>query len=158
LADANALSPKMEDYLEAVLSIGKERPVVRVRDIAKRLDLRMSTVSGALDALSQAGMIEHEPYEHVELTEAGRKVAERTAHRHQVLFDFLTDILRLDPETAERDACRMEHVVSPETIERLIQFAEFVEQCPMGERERLARLLEFIVRDPDCGEREEVDH
>lgn len=145
----------MEDYLEAVLSIGEERGVVRVRDIARRLKLRMSTVSGALDALSQAGLIDHEPYEHVELTKAGRKAAERTAHRHEVLFDFLTKVLHLDPETAERDACGMEHVVSPETIERLIQFAEFVKECPMGDTERLTRLADFLNRECDPADESE---
>jgi DtxR family Mn-dependent transcriptional regulator len=89
-------------------------------------------VTTALRSLAKRELVTHEKYGHVELTEAGRKQAEKIANRHQIIIRFLRDILKMDPETSSKDACLIEHAVSPETVRRLAVFTEFVESCRSG--------------------------
>ncbi len=120
----------MEDYLEAIYNLVKEKRVVRVRDIAKKLGVKMPTVTNMLKTLSDKGMIDYEKYEYLELTGKGSDVGSDIDQRHQILRKFLTDILKIDFDQADEDACRMEHAVSPTTLERLVDFMEFIETCP----------------------------
>ena len=124
------LTPTMEDYLEAIFVLSKEKRVVRVKDIAKRLEVKMPTVTGMLKTLSDKGMIDHEKYEYLELTEKGFHIGSQIDHRHQLLKSFLIDILQINHDQADEDACKMEHAVSPTTLERIVEFMEFIENCP----------------------------
>ncbi|MEA1901135.1 MAG: metal-dependent transcriptional regulator [Thermodesulfobacteriota bacterium] len=65
------LTPAMEDYLEAIFNLGKEKRVVRVKDIAKRLGVKMPTVTSMLNTLSKRELIDYEKYEYLELTKKG---------------------------------------------------------------------------------------
>jgi len=125
-----ALTPNMEDYLELIYNLEKEAKVVRVRDIARGMKVKMPSVTSMLNTLGEKQLVNHEKYEYVELTEKGAKVAAEIVHQHEVLFNFLTDILGIDQKIADEDACKMEHAVSPTTLKRLIQFMEFMEFCP----------------------------
>jgi DtxR family Mn-dependent transcriptional regulator len=128
-----ALSSNMEDYLEAVLKLERSGRVVRAKDIAAELGVSRPSVSGALRALSNAGLIRHERYGHVELTEAGRERAEKIHHSHETLSDFLRDILQLSDEEAQEQACEIEHHLRPETRRRLTALMEFIRECgPSG--------------------------
>jgi DtxR family Mn-dependent transcriptional regulator len=126
------ITPTMEDYLEAIYNLVKEKRVVRVRDIAKKLGVKMPTVTNMLKTLSDKGMIDYEKYEYLELTGKGSDVGSDIDQRHQILRKFLTDILKIDFDQADEDACRMEHAVSPTTLERLLDFMEFIETRPMA--------------------------
>ena len=116
------LSPTMENYLEMIIRLSKRGKVVRVNSLAKELKVRMPSVSEALNLLKDDGFVTHEKYGYIELTEKGSKIAEEIFSRHKVLFAFLTKILGIDPVTADEDACKMEHVVSPVTFSKLISF------------------------------------
>ena len=118
------LSPSMEDYLKAIHSVENERGTVRVKDIAKRLDITMPSVTSALKNLEKQGFVCHPRYDLVDLTPKGSRVAEDIYHRHQVIKGFLSQVLGLDAEIAEKDACGMEHAISPETVECLVRFLE----------------------------------
>ncbi len=126
------LTASMEDYLEAIAELQREKKVVRVRDIAKRLSVRMPSVTGALKNLAEKGLILHEKYESVELTREGNKQAERVRERHVTLRTFLHDILGLEMEISETDACMMEHAISNATQERLVKFIDFTRACTEG--------------------------
>lgn len=116
------LSPTMENYLEMIIRLSKRGKVVRVNSLAKELKVKMPSVSEALNLLKDDGLVTHEKYGYIELTEKGSKIAEEIFSRHKVLFAFLTKILGIDPVTADEDACKMEHVVSPVTFSKLISF------------------------------------
>ena len=118
------LSNSMEDYLEAISTLKQKKDYVRVKDIAKEMKVRMPSVTGALKALTDRNLVRHEKYEYVELTEEGTKIAEEIKRRHNLISKFLTHILKIDPEIAEKDACKIEHSVSPITVERLIKLVE----------------------------------
>ena len=120
----------MEDYLEAVAMLRSRGKAVRVKEISQALGVKMPSVTAALRKLSEEGLVEHERYGRVKLTSTGDRTARNVFHRHEVLRRFLADVLDIDPTTAREDACRMEHSVSPATLERFSKFLAFVEACP----------------------------
>lgn len=120
----------MEDYLEAVVMLRSRGRSVRVKHISQELGVKAPSVSAALRKLSEDGLVEHERYGQVRLTPAGEKSARNVLRRHEVLRRFLSDILGVSAKTAGDDACRMEHSVSPATLERLSKLVEFAEACP----------------------------
>jgi DtxR family Mn-dependent transcriptional regulator len=145
-APERPLTSVMEDYLEAISELDQEKKVVRVKDIAKRMDVKMPTVSSMLRTLSDRGMVSYEKYEYVELTPDGETVGREMSRRHRILFDFLTRVLRVDQETADIDACRMEHALSPGTLESLTGFMEFIQNCPRAGEGWLDHFEEFLHR------------
>ena len=125
-----AVTPVMEDYLEAIYEIGLDKKVVRVRDIAARLDVKMPSVTSMLKNLNSRNFVEYEKYEYVELSPSGLEIALEIHRRHEALRQFLTKILRIDPQTADQEACQMEHALSGETLTRLVDFMAFIDDCP----------------------------
>ncbi len=90
-------------------------------DIAKKLDVRAPSVTSALQKLDALGMAEYQRYQHVNLTEKGRKIAEMLDRRHNTLRDFLI-LIGVEEQIAKSDACEIEHVVHKETIDKLALF------------------------------------
>ncbi|MEK7396354.1 MAG: metal-dependent transcriptional regulator [Candidatus Poribacteria bacterium] len=125
-----ALTDSMEDYLEAISTLRQKKKYVRVKDIAKEMKVRMPSVTGALKALAEKNLVRHEKYEYVELTDRGLMIADEIKRRHSLVAKFLTQVLKIDPGIAEKDACGIEHSVSPITVERLIKLVENMENCP----------------------------
>jgi DtxR family Mn-dependent transcriptional regulator len=118
------LTKSLEDYLETIkiLTIGKK--VVRVKDISELLNVKSASVVNALNILKERGYIKQEKYGYIELTEKGNKEAKRILKKHKIIFKFLTGILNVSEKSAEKDACKIEHVISKETFEKLIKFLE----------------------------------
>ncbi len=120
-------SSSLEDYLEAILMLSAtEGQGVRVTDISEWLSVSKSSVSVAVKKLVAGGLVSHERYGDIHLTEAGRTCAKEIAGRHDLLYRFLKEILGLDERTAQQDACRLEHDLSPKTAESLSRFVEFL--------------------------------
>jgi DtxR family transcriptional regulator, Mn-dependent transcriptional regulator len=111
-----------QDYLEAILLISEKNGIVRSVDVANLMQVSRAGVNKALGVLKEKGFIRQEKYGTVFLTEEGIRVANSVILRHKTLRDFLTSVLAVHPETAEQDACRMEHAISLETLERLEEF------------------------------------
>ena len=126
------LSESLEDYIEIVFNLISEHKVARVRDIAKAKNVKMSSVVSALKRLDNEKLINYEAREYVELTEAGKDLAKRLTRRHNFLTRFLIDILQVNPQIAESDACSIEHSISPETMSRLYDFSEFLQSQTNG--------------------------
>ena len=124
------LSASLEDYIKAIATISAEKQAARPKDISQRLDVNMSSVTGALRALADRGLVNYAPYEIVTLTNKGREVAREVVRKHEGIRDFLVKVLAVDEETAEKAACDMEHAVSPEVIDRFIRFLDYLEVCP----------------------------
>lgn len=124
-----SLTPNMEDYLEAIFYLRNLDQVVRVRAIAEQMKVKMPSVSDALKILQSKKLVRHEPYGHVELTAKGEDMARALLMRHQQLTHFFHDVLGVDSQTAEEDACRIEHVVSPKSMQRLLALIDTIETC-----------------------------
>ena len=118
------LSANMEDYLEAASFCADEKGVARVSAIRDMLGVKTPSVTGAMKALAQAGYVTHEPYSGIVLTAKGRRAAEDVKKRHLLLSRFLTQVLGVTPKTADMDACKMEHAVSRETLDKLHAYLE----------------------------------
>ncbi len=129
-AAADTLSASMENYLETIFVLIREYTVARSKDIAERLKVQRSSVTGALQALKERGLVNYEPYGYVTLTETGSAVASKVLRRHEALRDFFVNVLSIDRDEADEAACRMEHGISKNIVNRLLDFAEFVETCP----------------------------
>jgi len=131
-ADGINLSASLEDYLEAIFQIVREKQAVRAKDIGKRLKVARSSVTGALHALADRELIHYAPYDVITLTETGRTVAEDVVRRHEVLCEFFVKILSVDQAEADAAACKMEHAIPRNILERFVEFVEFVDRCPRG--------------------------
>ncbi len=126
------LSASLEDYLEAIFLIVADKQAAKVGDISKKLKVAKPSVTGALQSLRERGLINYRPYDVVTLTPEGTAIAERVVRRHEVLRSFLEKVLNVPLDKAEDAACKMEHAVRGEIIDRFVQFLEFVEACPRG--------------------------
>jgi DtxR family transcriptional regulator, Mn-dependent transcriptional regulator len=116
---AEKFSESVEQYLETILVLKQGKTVVRVKDISGRMQVSMPSVHSALHVLEDAGLIVHEKYGYVDLTPQGMALASRIYATHQLLVTFLCDVVGVSPATAECDACKIEHVISKETIDRI---------------------------------------
>ena len=128
----NKLTASQEDYLEAIYHISAKKMAARAKDISTRLDVRASSVTGALRNLAKLGLINYAPYDLITLTDEGKIVAEEVARRHQALEHFLVNVLGVEQKEADEAACRMEHSVPKAIVDRIIKYAEYVEKCPKG--------------------------
>ncbi|HEY8343603.1 MAG TPA: metal-dependent transcriptional regulator [Bacillota bacterium] len=123
MPESTIISPSLEDYLEVILDLKEQNESIRVTDLAERMNVAKSSVNQAVTKLVELELLEHEKYGPLELTELGMKKAQKVRERHQMLTRFFVEVLKIDPETAEKDACGMEHFISPVTMERLIEFS-----------------------------------
>ena len=107
-----------EMYLETILLLTEKQSHVRAIDVVHSTGYTKPSVSRAMGLLRQSGHIEVDESGYITLTETGRALASKILERHHILTQFLTQ-LGVSPETAEDDACKIEHVISDETIERM---------------------------------------
>lgn len=118
------LTKSEEDYLEAIYIIQREKKVVRIKNIAKHLNIKLPSVTEAIKKLSKKSLTIYEKYGYVQLTNKGKKHAQEVFKKHQTVFTFLTKILQVKKEIALKDACLIEHNLSAETLKKLIKFIE----------------------------------
>ncbi|MDO5552272.1 MAG: metal-dependent transcriptional regulator [Planctomycetia bacterium] len=129
------LSESLEDYLEALFCIIDARKVARPKDIVNRLHVTNASVTGALRVLSRLKLIHYSPHDFISFTEEGARVAGEICHRHRKLRSFLSDILHVTPDRADATACKMEHVISDDIIDRLVHLSQFIKSHPQMEKE-----------------------
>ena len=107
-----------EDYLERILILQEEKGEVRSIDIAHDMGFSKPSISVAMKKLKEAGLIEIDEHGFITLTKQGHVIADKVYERHTVLKKILIDI-GVDPKQAEKDACKVEHVISEETFEAI---------------------------------------
>ena len=107
-----------EDYLEAVLILQKKQGMVRSIDLARHMGFSKPSISHAVGVLRDGGFLTMDEDGFLHLTEDGREVAEKIYERHQFFTEQLVAV-GVNRETAERDACRIEHAISEETFQKL---------------------------------------
>jgi DtxR family Mn-dependent transcriptional regulator len=133
LKQSPVLSASLEDYLETIYNLERQERVARAKDIAEALNVGKSSVTAALKTLAKKGFLNYHAYKTIELTDSGTKVAKDICRRHEILHDFLFDILNLDEKAATESACKMEHAIKGEPLEKLLHFVEFFSTCPRGQ-------------------------
>ncbi len=133
----NKIDTLTQEYLEVIDQLERTHRVARVKDIALMRGVSRSSVSIALNQLAGKQLIKHEQYGHVVLTAKGKRIASNLARRHEALKYFLFEILGISIQAADDDACKMEHIMSQESLNALYRFLEFIEICPKKERDYL---------------------
>jgi len=131
----------------------EEKQAARAKDIAQRLQVRASSVTGALRLLAERGLVNYAPYDLITLTPRGKKIAKDIVFRHEALRDFFVKVLSVDENAADETACKMEHVIPRNIVDRLTKFVEFVDRCPRcGERwiSRFDSFCETGTMTDDC--------
>ena len=107
-----------EDYLEMILVIKRKKGAVRAIDIAREMNFSKPSVSIAMKKLLEDGLISINPGREIDLTPTGREIAERIYERHVVISEILMKI-GVEETTAVKEACRIEHVISQDSFEKL---------------------------------------
>ncbi len=137
------LSESMEDYLEIIYRLEEKKGFARTSDISSFFGHKPSSVTGMLQKLDEQGLVNYEKYRGVTLTAKGKQLAKDVSRRHETLVSFLK-VLGIDKEIAEEDACRIEHAVHKETIERLRKFVSFVQKAPKDPK--WLRHFEYFIK------------
>ena len=109
-----------EDYIESILTISRPQDVVHRVDVAKRMDVSQAAVNKAVKLLCEKGYV-YEDGKHLYLTDTGKAYAEAVYERHCVIREYL-EKNGVSSATAEEDACRMEHLLSDETLQMMRSF------------------------------------
>ena len=135
-------------YLKSVYEIQRQKGAARVTDIAARVGVNKASVTSALRNLAKRELLNYAPYDVVTLTEKGVTVAEGIERRYEALKTFFTEVLGIDDDAADREACDLEHHLSPAIHERLVGFIEYYESCPTTRFRWSEREGGFCV-DPD---------
>lgn len=107
-----------EDYVEAIAQVLADKGVCRVVDLARRFDVSHVTVTKIVARLKENGLVVSEPYKPLELTDAGRRLAEKSRERHEVVYRFLL-AHGVSKAVAAADSEGIEHHVSPETLKAM---------------------------------------
>ena len=119
------MSPSLEQYIEAIADLLTRDKVCSVSDIAEQVKVSRPAASRAVRELSDQDLVEHKSYGYVDLTPKGQSLAAKLAAHHEALYLFLKDVLQFDAEWADQEACRLEHQVDDELVERLAEFAKY---------------------------------
>ena len=117
-----SLQESGEMYLETIYVLTKKSNSVRAIDVAEEMGYSKPSISRAIGILKQGGYVVTDDHGFLSLTESGREVAEKIYERHTILSNFLIHI-GVSPETADEDACKVEHILSDETFDAIKKFA-----------------------------------
>ncbi len=149
------LTPSLEDYLEVILKLTKENNVARVKDIAEKINVKFSSVTGALKQLSKLGLVNYQPYQYITLTEKGKNEAKKIERKRKILRNFFTKFFGMKYTEAEETACKVEHFLENEIIDKFEKLNEFIEKCPRTDKlwlEKLKCYLNGKKEDEKCFE------
>ena len=118
------LTPRTADYLETIYVLSLANDTVGVSQVAMERHVTIPTARSAILRLRDAGLVRQERYGKILLTEPGRDRAESVYRTHKIIFRFLHEVLGVDTETADAEACKREHGLSEETRARLVEFLD----------------------------------
>ncbi len=118
------ISASLEDYLEFIHNTILEKKEIKAIDISKAFNISRPSVSEALIRLADMDLIIYEGRKGIKITKKGIEQAKKTVKKHQILSDFFVEILMIDKQTAEKNACKIEHVIDDEIIEKMKKYKE----------------------------------
>ncbi len=113
------LSKSTEDYLETIYNLLNQKKEATVKSIADYMEVSLPAVTGALKSLQEKDFVIYKAYEPVKLTKRGMEIAKEITERHIIIRTFLNKVLKLNEFDADKEACALEHAMSPDTIKKL---------------------------------------
>lgn len=128
----SSISKESEEYLEAIYRLEEKEGFAKTIELARQLKVVPGSVTNTIESLEKRGLIVHEPYKGVRLTEKGRKLALKVLRRHRLAERLLTDVVRLDWSKVHDAACKLEHAISKDVIKPLEKALGHPKTCPHG--------------------------
>lgn len=125
--DQNVVTHSAAHHLMAIDDLMQQLGYARVSDVARRLRITRGSVSISLQPLKRAGLVLQDENRHLKLSADGQKLVDAIKTKRTLVRRLLAEVLRVDPEQAEVDACKMEHLLSNTTAQRLISFLRFLD-------------------------------
>jgi len=141
------ITPSMEDYLESILKMETINNNAKVKDIAKDLNVQMPSVVGALKTLRGKELVIYEKNSYIKLTKRGKIIALSVQERHETIASFLQKIFIFSEEEAQATACRIEHVIKPETAKQFRNLTEYLGANIIGKQMSKEKWDEIIQKD-----------
>jgi DtxR family transcriptional regulator, Mn-dependent transcriptional regulator len=142
----NELTHSGAHYLMAIQEIHLQQGYARLSDVAKRLNISKGSLSTSLKTLIKKGLILEDLNKHLSLSETGQKLAENIDNTHTIASQFFTEVLGVDPKTADVDACKIEHLLSLETSNKLLQLNKALRSNPQLAKD----LKKNLANHQDC--------
>ncbi|MFW6072394.1 MAG: metal-dependent transcriptional regulator [Thermoplasmatota archaeon] len=121
------IGKREEEYLETIFDIVEDKGYAKVSDVAKELDLGLSAVTEMFQKLDDKGYIDYKKYSGVTLTEKGKGIAKSLLNSHKIWEDFFVKI-GINRDTADEEACKIEHVVDLEITEKVDDLVEEIDK------------------------------
>lgn len=145
--EKNEVTHSMAHYLMAIHTLLAERGYARVTDVAEYLEITRASASVSIAGLRGRGLVEEDERHFLRLGAHGRELVQQILTNRRLLIRFLRDVLEIDPTQAEEDACKTEHLLSPEAGIRLLRLLRHL----FGDPARLERLREIVrAEGSDC--------
>jgi Mn-dependent DtxR family transcriptional regulator len=141
------VSHSMAHYLTTIHELHARQGYARVSDVAKELDVTKGSASVQVKHLKEKGFVAEDDNRHLQLTEPGDEVARQVIYTRSVLIRLFSEYLGVDPEVAESDACKIEHLLSSSTGHQLLTLVRLLESSDPAAKAFLARFRGFR---PDC--------
>jgi len=138
------LSHSLEDYIEAIYLISQKKKVVRVKEVSNFLDVKTPSVVDAVSKLQDRGLLVHEKYGYLYLTQKGIDSAKTVYKKHEEIYKFLHQFLGIDKRISEKEACEIEHFISKETLGRIVKLMRFIETEPEGYPDWLKKFNNYL--------------
>jgi DtxR family Mn-dependent transcriptional regulator len=126
------VSNQAEEYLEAIYRLESKIGSARTMDLSRQLGVVPGSITNTIENLEKKGLVTHEPYRGVKLTDSGRKIASLILRRHRLAERLLTDFLHLDWSEVHDPACKLEHALTPEILKPLEKALGHPKKCPHG--------------------------
>lgn len=147
----NEITHSAAHHLMAIAHLLQKFGYARVTDVAKRLNITRGSASITLKALKEKGLVVEDENKFLQLSPKGDSLARLIQSKRQILTKFFRDVLQVDPGNAEIDACKIEHLISYETGEKLLSFIKFLFSEKEKTREFLASFQRFQLECDDMG-------
>ncbi|MCL7387769.1 MAG: metal-dependent transcriptional regulator [Thaumarchaeota archaeon] len=126
------VTPVIEEYLECIYRLEEKYGVAKTKDIVIMMKVAPGTVTNTVRFLKKKGLVMHQPYRGVKLTDKGRRLAIQVVRRHRLSECLLADILHIDWEKVHELACDLEHSLTEEIIKHLEKVLNHPKRCPHG--------------------------
>jgi DtxR family Mn-dependent transcriptional regulator len=151
--DQNVISHSAAHHLMAIDDLVTNYGYARVSDVARELDITRGSVSISLKPMKEAGLILQDENRHLRLSETGQRLVDAIKTKRLLIQRLFTDLLGVELKQAEIDACKVEHLVSNETAQRLVLLFRFLDSRERGAREFVSAWQAF---DPPCNHNAEA--
>jgi DtxR family Mn-dependent transcriptional regulator len=140
----NNLSASLENYLETIAMLRREKKYARIRDIAKALNVKSSSVNTAIKFLAEKNFVIHEKYGYVDLTYLGETLALEVQKKHDILYDFLNKLLFVNNKVAGQEACEIEHSIGLESVHKIERLQLFLKKYFLKNEKNILSLKNYL--------------